>query len=117
VELSAQLQERGVDLVVLDQKIDTSTAMGRMSARKPPPGSPPRTTNTTAVGIADHGSAGAAPTRSEIWRAGSATRAPGLVDRIVTGPVLDDDIRHVQSQLVHVLDTSRAIFVVGHIPT
>jgi DNA invertase Pin-like site-specific DNA recombinase len=30
IELSAQLQERGVDLVVLDQSIDTSTAMGRM---------------------------------------------------------------------------------------
>ncbi|MFF3870077.1 recombinase family protein [Micromonospora sp. NPDC001898] len=30
MELSAQLQERGVDLVVLDQSIDTSTAMGRM---------------------------------------------------------------------------------------
>jgi DNA invertase Pin-like site-specific DNA recombinase len=30
IDLSAQLQERGVDLVVLDQKIDTSTAMGRM---------------------------------------------------------------------------------------
>ena len=28
--LSAQLQERGVDLVVLDQGIDTSTAAGRM---------------------------------------------------------------------------------------
>ncbi len=30
IELSAQLQQRGIDLVVLDQKIDTSTAMGRM---------------------------------------------------------------------------------------
>jgi DNA invertase Pin-like site-specific DNA recombinase len=30
IDLSAQLQERGVDLVVLDQSIDTSTAMGRM---------------------------------------------------------------------------------------
>jgi DNA invertase Pin-like site-specific DNA recombinase len=30
IDLSAQLQDRGVDLVVLDQKIDTSTAMGRM---------------------------------------------------------------------------------------
>ncbi|WP_343221707.1 recombinase family protein [Polymorphospora rubra] len=30
IELSVRLQERGVDLVVLDQKIDTSTAMGRM---------------------------------------------------------------------------------------
>src|SRR4051812_30467153 len=30
IELSARLQERGVDLVVLDQSIDTSTAMGRM---------------------------------------------------------------------------------------
>lgn len=30
IELSAQLQQRGVDLVVLDQNIDTSTAMGRM---------------------------------------------------------------------------------------
>ncbi len=30
IELSAQLQERGVGLVVLNQKIDTSTAMGRM---------------------------------------------------------------------------------------
>lgn len=30
IDLSAQLQERGVDLAVLDQKIDTSTAMGRM---------------------------------------------------------------------------------------
>ncbi|MGC4858773.1 recombinase family protein [Micromonospora sp. DT68] len=30
IELSAQLQQRGVDLVVLDQKIDTSAAMGRM---------------------------------------------------------------------------------------
>src|SRR3954454_14714385 len=28
IELSAQLQQRGVDLIVLDQKIDTSTAMG-----------------------------------------------------------------------------------------
>ena len=30
IELSSQLQERGVDLVVLDQGIDTSTAAGRM---------------------------------------------------------------------------------------
>ena len=30
IDLSAQLQERGVDLVVLDQAIDTSTATGRM---------------------------------------------------------------------------------------
>jgi DNA invertase Pin-like site-specific DNA recombinase len=30
IELSVRLQERGVDLVVLDQQIDTSTAMGRM---------------------------------------------------------------------------------------
>ena len=30
IELSAQLQQRGIDLVVLDQNIDTSTAMGRM---------------------------------------------------------------------------------------
>src|SRR6266702_549917 len=30
IDLSAQLQERGVDLVVLDQGIDTSTAVGRM---------------------------------------------------------------------------------------
>ena len=30
IELSADLQERGVDLVVLDQGIDTSTAVGRM---------------------------------------------------------------------------------------
>jgi DNA invertase Pin-like site-specific DNA recombinase len=30
IDLSAQLQQRGVDLVVLDQNIDTSTAMGRM---------------------------------------------------------------------------------------
>jgi DNA invertase Pin-like site-specific DNA recombinase len=30
IELSQQLQERGVDLVVLDQGIDTSTAVGRM---------------------------------------------------------------------------------------
>ena len=30
IELSGQLQERGVDLVVLDQGIDTSTAVGRM---------------------------------------------------------------------------------------
>ncbi|GAA3510596.1 DNA invertase Pin-like site-specific DNA recombinase [Streptosporangium album] len=30
IELSKQLQERDVDLVVLDQDIDTSTAMGRM---------------------------------------------------------------------------------------
>jgi DNA invertase Pin-like site-specific DNA recombinase len=30
IELSAQLQQSGVDLVVLDQAIDTSTAMGRM---------------------------------------------------------------------------------------
>lgn len=30
IELSRLLQARGVDLVVLDQKIDTSTAMGRM---------------------------------------------------------------------------------------
>jgi DNA invertase Pin-like site-specific DNA recombinase len=30
IDLSAQLQERGVDLVVLDQGIDTSTAIGRM---------------------------------------------------------------------------------------
>jgi DNA invertase Pin-like site-specific DNA recombinase len=31
IELSGQLQGRGVDLVVLDQGIDTSTAVGRMS--------------------------------------------------------------------------------------
>ncbi|MDP9888615.1 DNA invertase Pin-like site-specific DNA recombinase [Pseudarthrobacter enclensis] len=30
IELSKTLQERGVDLVVLDQSIDTSTPMGRM---------------------------------------------------------------------------------------
>jgi DNA invertase Pin-like site-specific DNA recombinase len=30
IELSAALEERGVDLVVLDQGIDTSTAVGRM---------------------------------------------------------------------------------------
>ncbi|ABP56566.1 Resolvase, N-terminal domain [Salinispora tropica CNB-440] len=30
IDLSAQLQDRNVDLVVLDQNIDTSTAMGRM---------------------------------------------------------------------------------------
>ena len=30
IELSKTLQERGVDLVVLDQGIDTSTAIGRM---------------------------------------------------------------------------------------
>ncbi len=30
IDLSAQLQERGVDLVVLDQGIETSTAIGRM---------------------------------------------------------------------------------------
>jgi DNA invertase Pin-like site-specific DNA recombinase len=30
IDLSSQLQERGVDLVVLDQGIDTSTAIGRM---------------------------------------------------------------------------------------
>ena len=30
IDLSAGLQERGVDLVVLDQGIDTSTAIGRM---------------------------------------------------------------------------------------
>ena len=30
IDLAGQLQERGVDLVVLDQNIDTSTAMGRM---------------------------------------------------------------------------------------
>jgi DNA invertase Pin-like site-specific DNA recombinase len=30
IALSAELQQRGVDLVVLDQGIDTSTAMGRM---------------------------------------------------------------------------------------
>ena len=30
IELSKQLQERGVDLVVLDQGIDTSTAVGRL---------------------------------------------------------------------------------------
>ena len=30
IELSAELQERGVDLIVLDQSIDNSTAMGRM---------------------------------------------------------------------------------------
>jgi DNA invertase Pin-like site-specific DNA recombinase len=30
IDLSAQLQQRGVDLVVLDQNIDTSAAMGRM---------------------------------------------------------------------------------------
>jgi DNA invertase Pin-like site-specific DNA recombinase len=43
IALSATLQERGVDLVVLDQGIDTSTAVGRIerqrlpaaSARKP----------------------------------------------------------------------------------
>ncbi len=30
IELSKQLQSKGVDLVVLDQGIDTSTAVGRM---------------------------------------------------------------------------------------
>jgi DNA invertase Pin-like site-specific DNA recombinase len=30
IELSGELQQRGVDLVVLDQSIDTSTALGRM---------------------------------------------------------------------------------------
>ena len=30
IELSNELQRRGVDLVVLDQGIDTSTAVGRM---------------------------------------------------------------------------------------
>jgi DNA invertase Pin-like site-specific DNA recombinase len=30
IELSKRLQERGVDLVVLDQGIDTSTAVGRL---------------------------------------------------------------------------------------
>ena len=30
LELSTQLQDRGVDLVVLDQGINTSTALGRM---------------------------------------------------------------------------------------
>ena len=30
IELSSELQDRGVDLVVLDQGIDTSTAVGRM---------------------------------------------------------------------------------------
>lgn len=30
IELSGQLQAKGVDLVVLDQGIDTSTAVGRM---------------------------------------------------------------------------------------
>ena len=30
IDLSAELQKRGVDLVVLDQGIDTSTAVGRM---------------------------------------------------------------------------------------
>ena len=30
IALSAELQQRGVDLVVLDQGIDTSTAVGRM---------------------------------------------------------------------------------------
>ena len=30
IELSKQLQDRGVDLVVLDQGIDTSTAVGRL---------------------------------------------------------------------------------------
>ena len=30
IELSTQLQERGIDLVVLDQGVDTSTAAGRM---------------------------------------------------------------------------------------
>lgn len=30
IELSRQLQQRGVDLVVLDQGIDTSTAVGRL---------------------------------------------------------------------------------------
>jgi len=30
IELSNDLQRRGVDLVVLDQGIDTSTAVGRM---------------------------------------------------------------------------------------
>ncbi|WP_204014119.1 recombinase family protein [Virgisporangium aurantiacum] len=33
IELSGQLQQSGVDLVVLDQAIDTSTAMGRMFFR------------------------------------------------------------------------------------
>jgi DNA invertase Pin-like site-specific DNA recombinase len=39
ISLARELQERGVDLVVLDQGIDTSTAVGRMffrySARSP----------------------------------------------------------------------------------
>ncbi|WP_239020631.1 recombinase family protein [Nakamurella antarctica] len=30
LELSKQLQNRGIDLVVLDQGIDTSTSVGRM---------------------------------------------------------------------------------------
>ncbi|NKX56956.1 recombinase family protein, partial [Arthrobacter sp. E918] len=30
IDLSNTLQERGVDLIVLDQGIDTSTAIGRM---------------------------------------------------------------------------------------
>ncbi|MDR6688304.1 DNA invertase Pin-like site-specific DNA recombinase [Arthrobacter sp. 1088] len=30
IDLSRMLQERGVDLLVLDQGIDTSTALGRM---------------------------------------------------------------------------------------
>ncbi|MBB2940495.1 DNA invertase Pin-like site-specific DNA recombinase [Actinoplanes lutulentus] len=33
IDLSAQLQERSVDLVALDQGIDTSTAVGRMFSR------------------------------------------------------------------------------------
>jgi Resolvase, N terminal domain len=37
IEISKQLQARGVDLVVLDQGIDTSTAVGGCSSTSSPP--------------------------------------------------------------------------------
>src|SRR5439155_4169495 len=40
-----------------------------------------------------------------------------LVDRIVAGPVLDRDMWHGRSQLVHVFDPSGPAPIVGHIHT
>src|SRR5262245_42370663 len=39
-----------------------------------------------------------------------------LVDGILVGPVLDGDVRHGQSYLVHVLDACGSTAVVGHRP-
>jgi hypothetical protein len=39
-----------------------------------------------------------------------------LVDRIVAVAVLDGHVRHGRRQIVHVLDTSRPVLVVRHVP-